>query len=152
MVRNRNTVKAPQPGLFLQPYVVGSLVGALIQRVVDGSGITGAEYALTSWLAIVEPATPSRLADDLGLSATTVSAMVERLVRKREVRRVRNPSDGRSYHLELTAKGKTTNTRNAERFVQELRAVRANLDRDPEEILEPLRALEAALRKTIAES
>ena len=149
MVRTRSTVKT-QPGLFLQPHIVDELVKTVIDGIVEGSGITGPEFALTSWLNVLGRATPSKLSDDLGTAATTVSAMVERLVRKGQLRRVPNPEDGRSYLLELTPAGKATNARIAERFATRIAALRANLDRDPEEILEALRALEAALRKTIA--
>src|SRR3954447_6085674 len=146
MVRTRTTVK---PGLFLQPFVVSQLSGTVIEQVVEGSEVTASEYALTSWLNVVGSATPTELARDLGLSPTTVSAMVDRLVRKKQVRRVRHPEDGRSYVLELTAKGKGTNARNARRFELALRRLRGHLDGDPEEILEALRRLEDALRRTL---
>jgi DNA-binding MarR family transcriptional regulator len=146
MVRTRSTVK---PGLFLQPFVVAQLSGALIARVVEGSEVTAPEYALTSWLNVVGSATPTELSRALGISPTTVSAMVDRLVRKRQLRRVRHPGDGRSYVLEPTAKGKATNARNAQRFERAMRSVREQLDGDPEEILEALRRLEDALRKAL---
>jgi DNA-binding MarR family transcriptional regulator len=73
-------------------------------------------------------------------------------VRKKQVRRVRHPDDGRSYVLELTAKGKATNARNAERFAVAIATLRENLDGDPEEILAALRSLEDALRRTLAGS
>jgi DNA-binding MarR family transcriptional regulator len=151
MVRNRTTVKV-QPGLFLQPFVVAQLSGTLIEAVVEGSEVGASEYAVTSWLGVVGSATPTELARDLGLSPTTLSAMIDRLARKKQVRRVRHPEDGRSYLLELTPKGQATNARNAQRFEKALRAVRARLDGEPEEILEALRRLEDALRRTIADS
>src|SRR5262245_18133127 len=147
MVRTRTTVK---PGLFLQPFVVSQLSGSIIERVVEGSEITASEYALTSWLNVIGGATPSEIAQQLGLSPTTVSAVIERLVQKKQVRRVRHPEDGRSYVLEPTAKGKATNVRNGRRFEQELRTLRGHLEDDPEEILELLRRFETALRKTLA--
>jgi DNA-binding MarR family transcriptional regulator len=146
MIRNRTTVK---PGLFLQPFVVAQLSGALIEEIVEGSEVTAPEYAVTSWLNVVGSATPGQLARELGLSPTTLSAIIDRLVRKRQVRRVRHPGDGRSYVLEPTAKGKATNARNAKRFEQTIARLRANLDGDPEEILDALRKLEEALRTTI---
>src|SRR3954447_19569487 len=147
MVRTRTTVK---PGLFLQPFVVSQLSGRVIEQVVEGSDVTASEFALTSWLNVVGSATPTELSRDLGLSPTTVSAMVDRLVRKREVRRVRHPEDGRSYVLEPTAKGKATNARNGRRFEQAIGTLRSNIEGDPEEILDALRRLEAALRSTLA--
>ena len=75
--------------------------------------------------------------------------MIDRLVGKKQVRRVRHPEDGRSYVLEPTAKGKATNARNAKRFQQTIERLRKNLEGDPEEILEAMRRLEAALRITL---
>ena len=148
MLRDRTTVKV-QPGLFLQPYVVSQLSGAVIVAVVEGSEVTATEYALTSWLHVVGDATPTELAADLGLSPTTVSAMIDRLVQKRQVRRVRNPEDGRSYLLELTGAGKKTNARNSRRLSEAIETLRGHLEGDPEEILAALRLLEDGLRKML---
>ncbi len=146
MMRNRTTVK---PGLFLQSFIVDRLTGAVIERVVEGSGISAAEFALASWLNVVGSATPTEASRHLGITPTTLSAMIDRLVRKKQIRRSRHPEDGRSYILELTAAGKATNARNGERFMHELATLRANLDGDPEAILEAMRLLEDALRKTL---
>jgi DNA-binding MarR family transcriptional regulator len=129
--------------------VVSQLSGALIAEIVDGSDVTASEYALTSWLNVVGSATPGELARDLGLSPTTLSAMIDRLVAKKQVRRVRHPEDGRSYVLEPTAKGKATNARNAKRFQRTLERLREHLDGDPEEVLGAMRRLEVALRLTL---
>jgi DNA-binding MarR family transcriptional regulator len=146
MIRNRTTVK---PGLFLQPFVVSQLSGALIAEIVDGSEVTASEYALTSWLNVVGSATPGELARELGLSPTTLSAMIDRLVAKKQVRRVRHPDDGRSYVLEPTAKGKATSAPNGKRFERTIERLRANLDGDAEEVLDAMRRLELALRLTL---
>jgi DNA-binding MarR family transcriptional regulator len=146
MIRNRTTVK---PGLFLQPFVVSQLSGTLIEQIVEGSDVTASEYAVTSWLNVVGSATPGELSRELGITPTTLSAMIERLARKKQVRRVRHPDDGRSYVLEPTAQGKATNARNGKRFLKTIERLRENLDGDPEEILEAMRRLEAALRKTL---
>jgi DNA-binding MarR family transcriptional regulator len=150
MVRDRSTVKLT-PGLFLQPYILDQLVGGLMQRIVGPSAVTGSEFAVTSCLDSVGPTTPSSLADLLGLSPTTLSATIDRLVRKGQLRRVSNPEDGRSYLLELTDAGHATNRDNFGRFKVEMDAVRANLEGDADEILAAMRVLEAALRKTLAD-
>jgi DNA-binding MarR family transcriptional regulator len=146
MIRNRTTVK---PGLFLQPFVVSQLSGTLIEQIVEGSEVTAAEYAVTSWLNVVGSATPGELSRELGITPTTLSAMIERLVRKKQMRRVRHPDDGRSYVLEPTAQGKATNARNSKRFLKTVERLRENLEGDPEDILEAMRRLEVALRKTL---
>jgi DNA-binding MarR family transcriptional regulator len=148
MLRNRTTVKV-EPGLFLRPHIVAQLVGTIVQRVVDGSRVTASEFALTSWLNVAGPATPSELAEDLGISPTTVSAMIDRLVRKGEVQRVRHPGDGRSYRLEPTVQGRATHVRNGRRLRKEIDAVAGNLDGDPADVLAALQLLETALRKTL---
>jgi DNA-binding MarR family transcriptional regulator len=138
-----------QPGLLLQPYVVAQLAGAVVEQIVEGSGLTASEFAVTSWLNLQGRATPSQLARDLGIPPTTLSSMLDRLVRKKHVRRVRHPDDGRSALLELTAKGKATTVQNNERFARMLKTLKANLDGDAEEVLETLRRLEDGLRRTL---
>jgi len=148
MMRDRTTVKT-RPGLLLEPYVVAQLTGSLVERVVSGSDLSASEYALTSWLNVRGSATPSQLAEELGLAPTTLSAMVDRLVRKKQLRRVRHPDDGRSYILELTPDGKATNARNGERLQAALNALKLNLEQDQDDILNALGQLENALRRTL---
>lgn len=150
MIRNRSSVKLV-PGLFLQPFVVSQLVGTLIERVVEGSAVTASEFAVTSSIAVFGEVTPTELAHTLGLSPTTLSAMLKRLEEKGQVRRVRHPSDGRSALLALTAAGQATNARNGERFNKEIRRVRAGLEGGDGEVLEALRRLEVALRRAVDE-
>ena len=119
--------------------------------MVAPSGLVGGEYAVASWLNVCGQATPTELAADLGMKPTTLTSIIERLVRKRQIRRRPNPEDGRSYLLELTAKGKATNAGNAERFDAVMRRVLGNLEGDRETILEHMRVLEAALRRTVLE-
>jgi DNA-binding MarR family transcriptional regulator len=138
-----------KPGLLLQPYVVAQLTGAVVERAVSGSGVTASEYAVTSWLNLHGTATPSQLARDLGIPPTTLSSMLDRLVTKKQLRRIRHPADGRSALLELTPRGKATIVRNNRRFARTLETLVANLEGQPEEILETLRALEDALRRTL---
>jgi DNA-binding MarR family transcriptional regulator len=151
MMRNRSIVKL-QPGLFLQPFVVSQLIGTVLEDVVEGSGISSPEFAVTSSINILVSVTPTELARTLGMAPTTLSATIDRLVRKGQVRRRPNPDDGRSYVLELTAKGKATNARIGTRFEKAIGAVRANLEGDPADVLAAMRLLEDALRATIADS
>lgn len=151
MMRNRIIVKL-QPGLFLQPFVVSQLVGTVLESVVEGSGVSASEFAVTSSINVVGSVTPTELARALGLSPTTLSAMIERLVQKGQVRRTPHLEDGRSYVLEPTAQGKATQARISRRFVKAIGEVRGHLDGDPDEVLAAMRLLEDALRVTIAGS
>jgi DNA-binding MarR family transcriptional regulator len=149
MMRNRSTVKL-EPGLFLQPFVVSQLIGTVLEDVVEGSGITASEFAVTSSINTLGSVTPTELARTLGLSPTTLSAMIERLVRKGEVERLRHPADGRSYVLEPTAQGKATQAAIGIRFRKAIGEVRGHLGEDADGVLVALRQFEAALRDTIA--
>jgi DNA-binding MarR family transcriptional regulator len=146
MVRNRTTVK---PGLLLQPVVLSQLAGRLVEEAIAGSGVAGVEFAVASWLGVRGAATPTELARDLGMAPTTLSAVIERLVKKHQVRKRPNPDDGRSYLLELTAGGKETNARNGARFSEVIRRVRAELEAEEEDVLETMRVLEEALRRAL---
>jgi DNA-binding MarR family transcriptional regulator len=148
MVRARTHVEA-RPGLLLQPFVLDQLAGQLIEIILEGSGLVGNEFAVSSWLNIRGRATPSSLAADLGLKPTTLSSVLERLVAKGQIRRRPNPEDGRSYLVELTAKGKATHARIFERFNTVAVRLAANLEGDREEILAQMRVLEAAMRRTL---
>lgn len=141
-----------QPGLFLQPFVVSQLVAEVIADMVEGSGVSGSEFAVTSSIAIWPGIAPTELARALGMSPTTLSAMLNRLEDKGQVRRARDPKDGRRFVLELTAKGRRTRQRNLERFPVWLERVNSNLGGDPEGVLEPMRRLEQALRAALAAS
>ncbi|HET7571034.1 MAG TPA: MarR family transcriptional regulator [Gaiellaceae bacterium] len=150
MMRTRTTVEQ-QPGLFLQPLVLDQLLAELMLRVVGPSAVSGKEFAVTGWLESSGPLTPTALARVLGMSPTTLSAMIGRLVRKGQVRRAPNPDDGRSYLIELTDAGHATNRDCLARFRVELDAVRGHLDGNAEEILAGMRVLETALRRRLDE-
>jgi DNA-binding MarR family transcriptional regulator len=138
-----------QPGLFLQPFVVSQLVGSVVARIVEGSGLAGTDFAVVSSLGVWEDATPTELARLLGMSPTTLSAVLKRLEERGLVRRARDPDDGRRFVLRLTARGRRERAKALERFPEWLERVRAALGGDPEEVLAAMRRLEAALREAL---
>jgi DNA-binding MarR family transcriptional regulator len=147
MVRTRTTVK---PGLLLQPFVLNSLAGRLVETMLEGSGLAGNEFAVASWLNVSGAATPTELAADLGLKPTTLTSVLDRLVAKGQVRKRPNPDDGRSYLVEPTARGRATHARISERFLVVAGRLQENLEGDREAILEHMRVLEDAMRRTLA--
>lgn len=68
-------------------------------------GITGPQRLTIRVLGRLPGATPSELADLLSLHRSTVTGIVQRLEERGFVRKVKNPDDGRRYHLHLTAAG-----------------------------------------------
>jgi DNA-binding MarR family transcriptional regulator/GNAT superfamily N-acetyltransferase len=83
------------------------LVGAL-----DEGGYLHSPFSLTEGRVLFELAhrdspTASELVRELGLDAGYVSRLLQRLQRRRLVRRTRSPHDGRESHIALTAAGRT---------------------------------------------
>src|SRR4051812_35003736 len=64
------------PGLFLQPFVVSQLLGSVIAEIVEGTGLSGTEFAVVSTIAIWDDPTPTALVRTLGMSPTTLSAIL----------------------------------------------------------------------------
>jgi MarR family transcriptional regulator, temperature-dependent positive regulator of motility len=140
-----------KPGLFLEPFVLSQLVGSVIAKVVEGSGLGGKDFAVASSLAVWSEATPSELASLLGMAPTTMSSVLGRLERRGLVERLRDPRDGRRYVLRLTDEGMRLRDAAIKRFPEWLDRVRAHLGDDPDEVLEPMRRLERALRAALEE-
>ena len=81
---------------------------------------------------------------------TTLSAILKRLEQRGMVHRARDPRDRRRHVLRLSAKGRRARDRAIERFPVWLARVKEHLAADPEDVLEPMRRLEAALRAALA--
>jgi len=141
----------PRPGLFLQPFVVSQLVGEVVADLVRGSGVSGTEFAVMSAIAVWPGSTPTQLSRRLGMPPTTLSALLNRLEDRGQVRRMRDRGDGRRFILELTARGRRTRQRNLERFPTWLQRVQDHLGADPESVLDAMRKLEDALRRALAD-
>lgn len=102
------------------------LVGAL-----DEGGYLHGPFSLTEGRVLFELAhrdspTASALVDELGLDAGYVSRLLQRLQRRRLVRRTRSPHDGRESHIALTASGRAAFTkldRDADALVEQLLAI-----------------------------
>lgn len=153
MLRDRSICQVKntevKPGLFLQPFVVSQLVSSVIAQVVEGSGLTGSDFAVVSSLAVWSESTPTELARLLGMSPTTMSSALRRLEERGLLERVRDPEDRRRHVLRLTDEGISARDAAIERFPEWLGRVREHLGEDPEGVLEPMRRLEQALRAAL---
>lgn len=138
-----------EPGLFLRIHILAQLVGDLLDREFRRAGLSTADFALASSLRIMQPATPTALAAQLGTAPTTLSAAMQRLERRGYLRRLPNPEDGRSVLVELTVAGDEWVTSAYPPF----RAARERLEHELgttwEEAGAGLAALEDALRRAL---
>jgi DNA-binding MarR family transcriptional regulator len=64
------------------------------------------EFSLLMLLLANGPTPPKRLSQTLALTAPALTVLIDRLEQRGLVRRQRNPQDGRSQHIVLTAAGR----------------------------------------------
>jgi DNA-binding MarR family transcriptional regulator len=91
--------------LFLKLATTGYYLLRVLERQLAPIGIAPSELGLVTHIRHHQPVTPTAIAVESGVSATTLRDKIQRLVERRLVRRIPNPDDGRSYLLELTSRG-----------------------------------------------
>jgi len=69
-------------------------------------GLTAAQAAVMSRLWMQDGQTQSQLQDQVGVDASTLTGLLQRMTRQGLVRRRRDPSDGRVLRVFLTAHGR----------------------------------------------
>jgi DNA-binding MarR family transcriptional regulator len=98
----------PNRQLFLKAAVTAQYVGQVLDRRLAAAGIPAYLLALLTHIRDHAPVSPSEISVASGVPMTTLRDNVQRLVDRKLVRRIAHPRDGRSYRLELTARGKAT--------------------------------------------
>lgn len=75
------------------------------RRLLEVAGVTTAQMSALAIIASEETATQTRLAAELGLNDSAITAMMRRLIDLKMVTRVRDNKDGRAWLLKLTETG-----------------------------------------------
>ena len=91
--------------LFLDVSVTGQYVVRILELQLEPTGVPPYQLALVTHIREHQPVTPTAVSRASGIPPTTLRDNVRRLVERRLVRRLPHPTDGRSYLLELTARG-----------------------------------------------
>jgi DNA-binding MarR family transcriptional regulator len=138
--------------LLQEVYSTGLLVGLLVDEELERAGVPLQLFSFLGWVSRLQPATPSTLAAETGLPPTTIRDYVRRLVERGDVRRVPNPSDGRSYQLVLTRKGQALSSRGWPAVVAAFSRVARHLERPAAEHLAASRELRRAVKQALAEA
>jgi DNA-binding MarR family transcriptional regulator len=99
------SVPAEGTNVLFDVWLVSRLATSLLDAALAPSGLTADEFAVYSVLGSSEAITPSELARWMGAPPTTVSSYVRRFEGRGHVTRARNPDDGRSTVVRLTAAG-----------------------------------------------
>jgi DNA-binding MarR family transcriptional regulator len=133
-------------------FVCGQLAGTLLAREIKGSGLTTSEFGVLSAIGVWGPLSPTELAQRVGMPPTTLSDYVARFTQRRLVKRSRNPDDGRSYLLELTAEGRRRHERAGGGLLRALDEIAGNLEQPAAQVRTSLLQLETALRASLTTS
>jgi len=134
--------------LIQELYTAGQLVNVLVLRELDAAGVPPQDFSFLGWIAQLQPVTPTRLASESGLPATTIRDHVRRTTARGLVGKKPNPADGRSYHLVLTAQGQRLMDRGWPAVVAAYERLQPQLD-DPDRYLETVRELREALKTAL---
>jgi MarR family transcriptional regulator, organic hydroperoxide resistance regulator len=139
-----------RPNVVFRLFIVENLVGELLDRELSGSGVAPRDFGILSGIGATSRITPSDLAELLGMPPTTLSTALKRLEASGDVTRSRNPDDGRSVLLELTAAGNERWQAAWPGLRRTLAAVDASLEMPVEQLQDALEAYERAARTALA--
>lgn len=140
-------VEVPQglTNVMFNVWLVSRATTSMLDEALEPSGLSSEEFAIYSVLLPDDGMTPSDLARWMAAPTTTVSSYIKRFERLGHVRRTRNPDDGRSQIIQLTASGKRAHRSAAAYFLPLLNDVETHLG---DSVAEVQRAL-AELHRTI---
>jgi len=134
-----------------EAYSAGVLVALLVNEELAEVGVPPQLFSFLGFVAAVEPVTPSELAAETGMPPTTIRDYVRQLVERGDIRRARNPADGRSYHILLTAQGRRLMDRGWPAVQSAYARVAPHLVHDPDAHLQMARELRSALKLAVAD-
>ena len=142
------TVPLTHRGPLLLAHTLSQLTRTLLDEHL-GDVMPPGDFAVYSVVAAEGRITPSKLADVLGMPPTTLSYVIRQMQDRGDLRRVRNPDDGRSVLLQLTPKGRRLTERAGAGFAAAIGAFRAELDVDEQALLDHLEAMATALQRSL---
>ena len=105
-LRTRQVSQKPREEVLLQYFRTSQYVRDVMLDIVEGSDLTPDEFIVLSVIGELRAVTPTELAERLGMPQTTISRYAARFVADGLAVRAVNPSDGRSYFLEVTTQGR----------------------------------------------
>ncbi|HSM38174.1 MAG TPA: MarR family winged helix-turn-helix transcriptional regulator [Candidatus Limnocylindrales bacterium] len=135
--------------LLYQLHLAGLASRAIMRLAMEGTGMSGEEYALYSYFRANGPRTLTQAAQDMGMPVTTLATMLSGPVAAGEIARSPHPRDGRARLLNLTDAGQARWESAVPSFAAAYESVLEELARDGVE-LEPLFSALDQLRAAIA--
>lgn len=87
--------------------LVSNATSHAFARKLEAEGVTPAEWVALRRLYDADAVSPTRLAEQLGMTKGAISKLADRLIDKGLATRAANPDDGRAHALSLTENGRT---------------------------------------------
>jgi DNA-binding MarR family transcriptional regulator len=140
----------PDTALLQETYTTGSLVAALVSEELEAVGIQPQLFSLLGWISLLEPVSPGRVVAETGIPPTTLRDYIRVLVERRDVRRIDNPEDGRSYLIVLTPRGRRLVDRGRPAVERALVRLEPHLPRGSDEYLVRMQELRRGLQHALA--
>lgn len=141
----------PDKRLFLEVPVASRYVVRILEHGLAPTGIPPYQLGLLTHVRHAQPVTPTEISAASGVPLTTLRDNIQRLVDGGLVRRIPHPTDGRSYRLELTARGERV-TRAADPVLAECyAAVERLLPKPLADYQAAVAELNTALERSLAE-
>jgi DNA-binding MarR family transcriptional regulator len=141
-----------RPSILLDLYVAFQLTGQLLEVELAGGDLPVEDFAIYSVLVHLEPATPTQLAQHLGMPLSTLLFRFGKIESRGHGARERNPRDGRSSLLALSARGKRAYDAARPRFSEALLSVNSHLAIDSEAAQDAVAELARAVGEALAEA
>lgn len=91
--------------ILFDVFALNQAVGRFLDDALREGPLTPGEYAVYSAVFELEAATPTRLANRLGMRLTTFMDQLRGMERRGHAARIGHPTDRRSYRVVLTAAG-----------------------------------------------
>lgn len=138
--------------LLYQLYLTTQISRRFMRHALAGTGMSGEEYALLSYLYGNGPRTLTQSARDFGLAVTTVATMIAPLIEAGALERTPHPTDRRARLIGLTAAGQRRLEAAMPAFTAAYRSILATLGAngvEAESIYRALSDLQAGILGTI---
>jgi DNA-binding MarR family transcriptional regulator len=131
-------------------YILNQLSADLLHSAMIRRKLDPRDFAATSAIRAFQPITPTQLSSLLGTPPTTLSSQLARLERRKQIKRRRNPEDGRSTLIELTKAGEKKVLASIPTLQESIALVNGHLDYPLEELDLALDRLEDTLRSLVS--
>ena len=141
-----------RPSVLFDLYVASQLTGQLLELELADSDLPVEDFALYNALVHFGEVTPTHLARHLGMPLSTLLFRFARVEARGHAVRERNPRDGRSSILRLSAAGREAHDVAAPRFTEALVEVHRQLTMDDDTVRDAVADLARAVGAALEEA